>query len=362
MKIVQVLPELNEGGVERGVVELNREFSKRGHECYVISCGGKLEKKITSDGGVHIKHDVCSKNIFNLVWRVWQFQKIIKKINPDIVHARSRVPAWIVYFSKKFTNFNFVTTIHGMNSVNQYSKIMIKGDRVIAVGEVVKNHVVNGYGFPSDKIKVIQRGVDMNAFNENKLNIDFVESFRQKYNLYDKYVVTTVGRVTWLKDYETFIKAISLLKKDIKNICGLIVGGVHESKKKYFDELVKIVKEYDVENEILFVGSQANIKEIYFLSDVVVNASLKMGNIGRTIVESLAMNTPVIATTYEGLKNIVIDDVNGYLIETKNEIQLAEKIKMIKQDRIKSVRMTIPEEYTLDYMVEDTLIVYRSLL
>ncbi|MGE3592305.1 MAG: glycosyltransferase, partial [Arcobacter sp.] len=104
MRVVQLLPELNEGGVERGVVELNREFVKKGIDSFVISAGGKLEKQINLDGGTFIKFDVCSKNIFTVISRVNGLKKILKEIKPDIIHVRSRVPAWLVYFANKRLN------------------------------------------------------------------------------------------------------------------------------------------------------------------------------------------------------------------------------------------------------------------
>ena len=133
MRIVQVIPELNEGGVERGVVELNREFVKKGIESFVISAGGKLENQINLDGGNHIKFDVCSKNIFTAFRRVKGLKKILKELKPDIIHVRSRVPAWLVYFANKKLNIKVVSTVHGFNSVGFYSSIMQKSDAVICV-------------------------------------------------------------------------------------------------------------------------------------------------------------------------------------------------------------------------------------
>lgn len=364
MKIVQLLPELNEGGVERGVVELNREYVKNGIESIVISNGGKLASEIEKEGGIHIKFDVCSKNLFTSFKRVRSLRKLLKKIKPDIIHARSRVPAWLVYFANKSLKIPFVTTVHGLNSVNKYSEVMTKGDEVICVSEVVKDYIESNYDLNHKKHKItaIQRGVDLNKFNPNNVDESFIESFKNEFDLNDKYVISSVGRVTWLKDYETFIKSIALVKKDIPNVVGLIVGGVRENKKDYAQSLKDLAKEFNVEENIRFTGSQNKISEVYFLSDIIVNASLKMGNVGRTVVEALALNTPVIATTYEGLKNIVEDDINGAIINTKDEKQLAQKILKVKDQKFDSIISTIPYEYTLDSMVESTINVYKRLL
>lgn len=363
MKVVQLLPELNEGGVERGTMELNREYVKLGIESYVISNGGKLVEQIVKDGGKHIKFDVCSKNIFSLLFRVYGLRKILKKLKPDILHARSRVPAWIAYLANKSLGIKFVTTVHGLNSINLYSKIMTKGNRVICVSEVVKKHILTNYNdLSEDKFCVIQRGVDLNKFNPKNLDNNFIESFKKKYDLSDKFIVTSVGRITWLKDYETFIKSIAILKEKIPNISALIVGGVRKDKEEYFLSLKNLAKELDVENNIIFTGSQSNIAEIYFLSDILVNVSLKMGNVGRTIVESLALNTPVIATSFEGLKNIVIDNINGAIIEVKDEKQLSDNILKLKNKEFSNLVNTIPEEFTLNYMVKSTIKIYNDLI
>jgi len=361
LRVVQLLPELNEGGVERGTMELSREYVKLGIESIVISNGGKLVEQIEKDGGKHIKFDICSKNIFTLPFRVYGLRKILKELKPDIIHARSRVPAWITYFANKSLGIKFVTTVHGLNSVNKYSKIMTKGDEIICVSEVVRDYIIKNYNLTDNNINVIQRGVDLNKFNPNSINKNFIENFKDKYSLNNKFIVTSVGRVTWLKDYETFIKSIALTKKELPNIVGLIVGGVREDKSDYLDSLKKLVKELALEDNIIFTGSQSNISEIYYLSDIVVNVSLKMGNVGRTIVESLALNTPVIVTSYKGLKNIIIEDVNGAVIDVKDEKQLSQKILKIKNNKLDLLIDTIPKEFTLDSMVTSTVNVYKKL-
>lgn len=362
MRIVQLLPELNEGGVERGTMELSRELVKRGHESIVISAGGKLQEQIEQDGGRHITVDVCSKNPLTAPFRIIKLRKLLKELEPDILHARSRVPAWLTYLANKKLHFPFVTTVHGLNSINKYSEIMTKGDSVITVSEVVRDYIIKGYNTDKNKITVIQRGVDTEKFSAKNVDQEFIDIFKEKYDLHDKFVIASVGRVTWLKDYETYIKSIALVKESIPNVVGMIVGGVREDKKEYVESLKDLAKSLGVSENIIFTGSQTNIAEVYYLSDIVVNASLKMGNVGRTVVESLAMNTPVIATTYEGLNNIVIDNLNGAIIGTKNENQLAQKIMLIKDQNFKSLIDTIPREFTLTALVEDTVNVYKMLI
>ena len=131
MHIVQILPELNQGGVERGVVEFSRELVKRGHQSSVISAGGSLVPQIKQDGGDHITLNVCSKNPLSFPFRAHQLRNTLYALRPAILHARSRVPAWLCRFANKKLQLPFITTVHGFNSVSKYSEIMVKGERVI---------------------------------------------------------------------------------------------------------------------------------------------------------------------------------------------------------------------------------------
>ncbi|MBX2850575.1 MAG: glycosyltransferase family 4 protein [Phycisphaeraceae bacterium] len=363
MRVVQVLPELNEGGVERGTVELSRELVKRGIESVIISKGGKLVEQVHREGGRHVAIDACSKNPLTALSRTKALKRALNEINPDVIHARSRVPAWLCRLGNRGQHRRpFVTTVHGLNRINRYSRVMVSGDRVIAVGEPVREHVCKGYGLSTDRVTVIDRGVDMHAFDPQHADQGFIRQFKAEHGLDGKFVVTSVGRVTWLKDYESFITAIAKLAPNSPKLVGLIVGGVHPDKRAYCDGLKKQAKDLGVADRVVFAGSQSNIAEIYALSDLMVNASLKMGNVGRTVIEALAMDVPVIATTWPGLANLVEDGVNGAVIETKNPDALAAAIKTLHANPPGNVRQTVPYAYTLDAMVEKVIGVYEDLL
>ncbi|MCW8889091.1 MAG: glycosyltransferase family 4 protein [Sedimenticola sp.] len=362
MRIVQLLPELNEGGVERGSVELSREFVKRGHESIVISHGGKMVPLIAESGGEHITFDVCSKNPLSVPFRSFKLARLFAELKPDIIHARSRVPAWLCHFANKQTRFPFVTTVHGMNSISRYSRIMASGDQTICVSEVIKAYLLENYkGLDPDRLHVIQRGVDMNLFNPAAVDSLFVNQLKRDLQLEQAFIVGSVGRITYLKDYETFIAAIAQCKETIPEIRGVIVGGVRQDKQEYLEGLKQLAQSLGVEKHIVFAGSQTRMPEVYSLFDVMVNASLKMGNVGRTVTEGLAMNTPVIATTFEGLRNLVVDGVNGYIIRNQDIDGLAKSILRLYQSPIQDTRTTVDPSFTLDAMVESTLSVYRTL-
>ncbi len=359
MKIVQLLPELNEGGVERGTMELSRELLKMGHESIVISAGGKLTRQIEADGGKHITLDICSKNPFTAFSRMIKLRKLLKECNPDILHARSRVPAWLTYWANKKLQLPFVTTVHGFNSVSAYSAVMTKGDRVICVSSAIKSYIQEHYHTDKKKITVIPRGIDLVKFNPENVDHDFIDAFIQKYHLNDKTIVTSVGRITQLKDLETFIHAVALAKDTIPNVIGLVVGGVREDKQNYFESLKTLVKELNIEEHIIFTGSQSQVAEIYALSDVVVSSSKKPESFGRSVAEAIAMNTPVVATEHGGVLDIIRKGENGYFYTVGSSQELARKIEDAKRLQFDGY-MYIDHNFSLEKMVDKTIMVYRN--
>ena len=329
-------------------------------ESYVISAGGKLENQINLDGGNHVKFDVCSKNIFTAFRRVKGLKKILKEINPDIIHVRSRVPAWLVYFANKSLNIKVVSTVHGFNSVGFYSSIMQKADAVICVSNSIKEYIQKYYQTSENKITVIPRGIDLELFNPRNIDETFIENFKKEFDLKDKFVVSSVGRVTQLKDYETFIKAILLAKKEIPNVVGLIVGGVRSDKEDYLKSLKSLIKELDLENNIIFTGSQSKIEQIYALSDVVISSSKKPESFGRAVAESICMNKPVIATNHGGVKDIIIENENGFFFEVGDDKELADNILKSRTLKFDGYGY-ISDNFSLKNMLDRTLEVYRNL-
>ncbi len=361
MRVVQLLPELNEGGVERGVVELNRELVKRGVESIVISAGGKQAAQIDVDGGRHVRFDVVSKNPLTAPLRVLQLQKILKQLQPDILHARSRVPAWLAYLANKNLKIPFVTTVHGFNSVNAYSRVMTYGDRVICVSNAIKDYIQEHYQVPDEKIAVIPRGVDLQLFDPERVDSKFVDELTEKYRLKGRFVVTAIGRITQLKDYETFIRGIVAAREIIPEVCGLIVGGVRQDKQAYFQLLQILVKDLGVEGIVHFVGSQQKIAEIYALSNIVVTCSRKPESFGRTAAEALAMNVPVIATRHGGVVDIVKDGVSGVLIAVEDVAGIVAGIYKYRNLEVGDLRETVVNNFSLQQMVNRTLSLYLDL-
>ncbi len=360
MHIVQILPELNQGGVERGVVEINREFVKRGHQSTVISAGGSQVPAIGNDGGRHITLDVCSKNPLSVPVRTRQLRNTLYALRPDILHARSRVPAWLAWFTNKKLKIPFVTTVHGFNSVGRYSEIMTRGDRVIYPSSAVKEYILKNYTIDESKLRYVPRGIDMDYFDPARIDSAFIQFFKQEHGLEGKTIVSTIGRITELKGIDDFIRALATVQRKRPDVAGLVVGGARHDKQAYFQSLEKLAQELGA--NICFAGSQSNVREIHALSDLVVSAtSFKPEAFGRTIAEALAMDTPVIATAHGGALDIVLDGENGLFFEPQNYRELAERIFQALELGFSNMREHIGRDFSLEHMTESELAVYREL-
>jgi glycosyltransferase involved in cell wall biosynthesis len=361
MHIVQIVPELNEGGVERGVLEMNRELVRRGVESTVISRGGRLAPAVETDGGQYVALDVCSKNPFTFPARVRSLRRALTEIGPDIVHVRSRLPAWMLRFANE-PGWPVVTTVHGFNSVSPYSRIMTRADRVICVSHAIRAYIQQHYRTPDDKLRVIHRGLDATTFNPERLDFAFIDRFRKEHGLNGRFVVTSVGRIAPLKDYETFIRAVADARRSVPEIVGLIVGSARPDRRAYENRLRALVAELAVTDAVRFVGSHRQIAEIDHLSDVVVSCSAKPESFGRSLIEALAMETPVIATRHGGAVEIVREGIDGYLFAPGDVAGLAEAIRNVRERTFVNLRAGAYTRFAMEKMVESTLAVYREVL
>ncbi len=363
MKIVQLVPELNQGGVERGTVELSRELVRRGHESTVISAGGHLAKQIDSDGGRHITLDVCSKNPLTAPWRVHLLRSLIQSLKPDIVHARSRVPAWLCVFALRGTDAALVTTVHGFNSVNAYSRVMTRGDRVIYGSSAIRDYIVKNYKIDNSRLRYVPRGVDTAYFDPEKIDKAFIQNFIAEHKIQDRYVISIIGRITKLKGHAEFIKAVANLYRKNPTIVGLIVGRIADDKDNYYKSLLELIQSLGCPEAFRFAGSQPNVREIYAVSRLVVSAtSTKPETFGRIAAEALAMNTPVVASAHGGTLDIITDEKIGLLFAPGSDAELTEKIEKAMTFAFGDMRGHILKNFSLDRMVEKELDVYQELL
>lgn len=359
--VLQVIPNLSEGGVERGVVELNRLFVKAGWRNVVLTRGGKLCQQIVADGGEVVLADVASKNILTALPRAWKLRAILRKIKPDIIHVRSRVPGWLIRLTQ--TKIPIVTTVHGINHVGFYSRIMTRGARNICPSSFVAQFIQNTYHVPQEKVRVILRGIDPTAFNIDTLDLDFKREFSLKHNLEGHFVVLAVGRITPLKGLDILIRAVARLKAKIPNVRLLVVGGVAPQHHDYLQRLNQLAKELHIDQDVSFAGSQSKLAEIYSCASVTVSATTtKPETFGRSMAESLAMNTPVVATRHGGALDIVREGIDGFLVTPGNWEEMADALLKIPQLERTNLRNCALTRFSLQRMADSTLSVYKEIL
>jgi glycosyltransferase involved in cell wall biosynthesis len=307
MKVIQILPELNTGGVERGTLEVGQYLVEQGHESLVISHGGRLVEQLESEGSRHITLPVHQKRLGSLK-QVKVLRKLFEQERPDVIHLRSRLPAWLAWLAWRkmdpLTRPRLVTTVHGMYSVNLYSKIMTKGEAVICVSNSVKDYVLKNYpDVPENKLTVIHRGVDPAAFPYGFLpDGTWLAQWQQDCpQLNGKYVITLPGRITRWKGPLDFIQVIATLKARGLPVHGLLVGEPHPKKLEFLEEVKAAIKTADLENDITLVGHRSDLREIMAVSDVVVSCSTDAEAFGRVTLEALALGKPVAGYAHGGV-------------------------------------------------------------
>lgn len=363
MHILQILPALDEGGVERGTVELNREFVKRGHASTVISSGGGLAEIIVRDGGRHIQLDVKSKNPLTVPQRVLALRRKINEVRPDLVHYRSRLPGWLFVLANRSLRLPFVSTVHGFNSVNAYSRIMTAGQRVICPSTAIVDFIRAHYKTPQERIRLVPRGIDPQLFDPAQRDTAFMAHFRNQYGLEGRFVVLGVGRITPLKGYDVLIRATALARKILPQIKTVIVGGAEAARAGHARELQKLTVDLGLQDHVVFAGSQSKVAEIYACGHVLVSGNrAKPESFGRSMAEALAMGCPVIATRFGGALDIVREGFNGWLVEPGDEAQLADRLIQASHASFSGLREDTLARFSLNQMVTQTLAVYEEVL
>lgn len=363
MHVVHIVPEMQEGGVERVIVDMCRELVQRGIACTVISRGGRLVAQIEAHGGHHITHDVCSKNVLTFFLRARRLRRILAELAPDLVHVHSRLPAWMLHAANRRLHLPVVTTVHGLNRPSPYSRIMTCAHRVICVSEAVRDHLRRHYGTSDNIMRVVYFGINTRAFDPDHFDMGFVERFRREYRLDGRFVVTSAGRLTPSKDYETFIRGVIAAREQAPNIVGVIVGGANGRHCAYERQLRQLVHTLGADDMIRFVGRQDAMAEICALSDVMVSCSSKPESFGRTLAEALAMNTPVVATAHGGALEIVRESVDGFLFPPHDAQALARCLDAVRRHPVfTGLRDGILQRFSLAQTMTGIQTVYREAL
>ena len=307
LTVVQMLPALESGGVEKGTLEVGRYLVQHGHRSIVISAGGRLVEQLVREGSEHVQWPVGAKRFTTLRY-IWKLRELLARERPDILHLRSRLPAWIGYRAWKglppASRPHLVTTVHGPYTPGRYSSVMVRGERVIAISDMIRAYILKNYPWVDPGIiRVIPRGVDPAAYPYGyQPSADWLAKWRAQYpQLAGKYVITLPGRLTRWKGQEDLIRIIAGLKRRGLPVHGVLVGDAHPRKQYYADELRKQVQAAGLDADITFAGHRGDLKEIMAVSDVVLSLSTDPEAFGRVSLEALTLGVPVAAYDHGGV-------------------------------------------------------------
>ncbi len=374
--IMQVIPDFNSGGVERGTFEIAAYLQKHKVTNFVCSNGGALVGSLKDIGIRHIKLSVNSKNPFVILINTFKIYKKIKEYGINIVHARSRAPAWSCYFACLLTNCKFITTFHGAYSATHplkrlYNSIMLKGTRVIAISNYIKKHIETRYHFTSDKLVVIDRGADLDYFDSNKISPARIAAIKKELNLKinaKEKLLVLPARFTRLKGHIYLLKALKYL--EFQKFKCLMIGKATDAARDYVREIEYAIKDNKLEDKVfLHLLAINDMPALYKISDVVISSSQEPEGFGRTIVEAQAMGKIVISTNTGAPRDIIEDGKSGFLVQTSDPSTFAETIDKVLnlesgevEEIVKYAKNLVISKYSLDLMCQKTLKLYRYVI
>lgn len=369
--MLQVIPSLISGGAERGTVDLAGALVGAGWTAYVASAGGPMEHQLTRVGARHLKLPLASKNPLVMRRNAAALFEIIRRHKIDIVHARSRAPAWSAWSAARATRRRFVTTFHNAYDIDLplkhwYNSVMARGERVIAISHFVGDYVARTYGVGPDRLRIIPRGVDIAAFDPRRVNGDRVIALATSWRVPDDTAVVMLpGRLTRWKGGIDFIEAIARLGR--RDLCCLLVGA--EQRPGFRRELETRIERRGLGGMFRIVEDCRDMPAAYVLADVVVSASTDPEGFGRVIIEAQAMGRPVVATDHGGARETILPGVTGWLVPPRDPAALAaainEALQLDTAGRAAFARRAIAQVtagYTRDAMCGKTIDLYEELL
>lgn len=311
LTIVQILPALDGGGVEGCTLEASKALVDRGHQSIVVSAGGRLVERLLAEGGQHVEMQVGKKSPLTL-FKALTLSRLFRQVGADVVHARSRMPAWLVLCARRLTPAaerpQFLTTVHGLNSVSSYSQVMTYGERVVAVSQCCRDYVLQHYPRTNpDKVIVIPHGIDRDVYSYGCQPCPaWQAAWRRDFpQLVNRFVVLLPGRLTRLKGHVDFIAAIAQVKNSGVPVHGVIVGGEDPRRKTYAQQLRDEVRRAGLANDTTFTGHRSDLREIMSVASAVVSTSTKPESFGRTVLESLALGRPTLGYDHGGVGEIL---------------------------------------------------------
>ena len=379
IKVLQVIPELGYGGAETGCYDLAHYLSEKECKSFIVTSGGKLIKFIRKDKVKIIKLPVKSKNPLVILMNAFILSLIILIFNIDIVHARSRAPAWSCFFACNITRRKFVTTFHGTYNFSNkfkkfYNSIMVKSNLVIAGSNFIFSHISANYKSylkPKNKLMVIFRGINLDYYNKKNIseknkNMIYTEwKVRQ-----DKTLIILPGRLTYWKGQEIFIESLNILVEDYNrtNIQAVILGS-DQGRNVYSKKLYSLVQRYQLNNKIKFINHCREMPTAYSLADIIVSCSIEPEAFGRIAVEAQSMEKPIVASDIGGSNETILNKRSGFLFKSGDPRELAKVLNNVidlDKEALYSIgnegRKNVTKKFDVDKMCQRTFTEYKKLL
>lgn len=370
--VLQVLPRLGTGGAERGAIDVAGAVVASGGVAIVASAGGSQIHNLARAGAVHETLPLDSKNPFVIHANIRRIAKLIRRYGVDIVHARSRAPAWSAAAAARRTGAHFVTTFHSTYGLEhrlkrRYNAIMTRGERVIAISDFIAGHIRENYPIDEARLRVIHRGVDLSVFDPDRVSAERVIQLARQWRIPDDVpVVMLPGRVTRRKGHDLLLEAVALLK-DRELRCLMV--GPDEGRGTFRRELEALARRLGVAGRVQFAGDCRDMAAAYMLADVVVAASSTPEAFGRVIAEAQAMGRPVVATDHGGAREQLAGGRMAWLTPLNDAVALAQAIdealdlpvaerELLAPSAIANVRA----RFSKDTMCARTLLVYQELV
>ncbi|MGV6802244.1 MAG: glycosyltransferase family 4 protein [bacterium] len=377
--ILQVIPELDIGGAERTTIEMAEAILGANGQALVVSAGGRLVPELEKIGARHILMPVASKNPITMWHNAQKLQNVIKQEIVDLIHARSRAPAWSAYRAALKSAIPFVTTYHGIYKAKSalkryYNSVMARGDRVIANSDFTKAAVLEEH-YPytlSDmsKLITIHRGADLTRFSPEQVAASRVEALELAWHGGNNLRLLLPGRLTSWKGQETLIEAASIIRASNPGLnIRIVLAGSAQGRNSYEEGLKAAIMEANLQDVFVLPGNCRDMAAAYKWADLTISASTRPEAFGRVAVEAQAMGCPIIATAHGGACETVVDKLTGFLIPPGDATALAEAIlkfeDMNEGEREQMSGMAIAqvkENFSIEKMKHETLKVYKSLL
>jgi len=359
---MQLLPALEAGGVERSTIEAAAALVREGHSAIVVSAGGKLVAELQALGAEHITLPIGEKSPATL-FTIGKLRALIGSLKPDIVHARSRLPAWVAHFALRGLRGKkpvFLTSLHGLNSPGRYSTILTTGALVECVSDTVRDYVLRHYPkLDPGKLRVIERGVDPGDFPRgHRAPDDWRERFYAQHpTLAQRRFLLLPGRGTRLKGHADAIALLAKLRARNLDVALLLQGAQESGRERYLQELREQAESLGVAEALVVAPSRRDVREVMAESALVLQLSNKPEAFGRTVAEALSLGKPVLGWNHGGVGELLSKHFPQGAVAPSDLDTLAERAASMLSEapEVPSFAGT-----TLEQMQAATLALYRE--